>query len=60
MTPEAHPMDLIIDFLVLAFLASIAIGLVVALLPAVAFLAGFFGVILICSLVGRLVAGFFF
>lgn len=52
-------MDLIVNFFVLALLASIAVGLIVALLPVIAFLAGFFGVILICSLLGRLVAGFF-
>jgi hypothetical protein len=37
-----------------------AVGIVIALLPVIAFLAGFVAVILICSLISRLVAGFFF
>lgn len=53
-------MDLIVNFFLPALLISIAIGLIVALLPVIAFLVGFLGVILLCSLVGRLVAGFFF
>jgi hypothetical protein len=36
-----------------------AIGIVIALLPVIAFLAGFFGMILLLTFVGRLVGSWF-
>jgi hypothetical protein len=53
-------MGRIISFIFFAWLAAMAVGVVLALLPVLAFVAGFVAVILICSLVGRLVASFFF
>ena len=51
--------DRIVGFLFLAWLVVMGIGLVIALMPVIAFLAGFGVVLLLFVFLGRLVASLF-
>jgi hypothetical protein len=49
-------MERLIGFIFFIWLAAMAVGLVIALLPALAFIVGFVGVLLILALLGRWVS----
>jgi hypothetical protein len=52
-------MERIIGFLIIAWLAVMAVGIIIALRPVIAFVAGFVFVILIFALLGRFIASLF-
>ena len=52
-------MDRFVALVLGAWLAMLAAGVIIALLPILAFVAGFIGVLLIFALLGRFVASLF-
>lgn len=52
-------MQRLVGLVFVAWLAVMAVGVVIALLPVLVFIAGFVGVLLLFAFMGRLVAGLF-
>jgi hypothetical protein len=53
-------MDRLLGFLVIGWVAVMAIGIVIALLPVIFFIVGFVGMMVLVTFIGRLVGSWFY